>query len=99
MINRISPLQAIKGAGPTRDLPGDAAPAPKARPTELALSASLPKLVNLARELAEQGPPVDHAKIAQVRQAIAQGSYHIDTEKLATAILLYAGTRHDGAVD
>ena len=54
-------------------------------------SASLPKLINLARELAEQGPPVDYAKIAHVRQAIAQGSYQIDADALANAILLYAG--------
>jgi anti-sigma28 factor (negative regulator of flagellin synthesis) len=52
---------------------------------------SLPKLVSLAKELAEQGPPVDFAKIAQVRQAIALGSYRIDPDRIADAIVRFAG--------
>lgn len=46
-------------------------------------SASLPKLVGLAAELTNAGPPVDYAKIAQVRQAIAQGDYLIDVDTIA----------------
>jgi negative regulator of flagellin synthesis FlgM len=50
-------------------------------------SASLPKLVNLAAELANVGPPVDYAKIAQVRQAIAQGDYLIDVDTIAHSMV------------
>ncbi|MEK6638122.1 MAG: flagellar biosynthesis anti-sigma factor FlgM [Pseudomonadota bacterium] len=47
---------------------------------------SLPKLLTLASELANQGPPVDFAKIAQVRQAIALGTYRVSPEQTADAI-------------
>ena len=52
---------------------------------------SLPKLVSLANALAEQGPPVDFAKIAQVRQAIALGTYRIEPDKIAEAMTRLAG--------
>jgi flagellar biosynthesis anti-sigma factor FlgM len=45
------------------------------------------QLTALARELAEAGPPVDHAKIAQVRTMIANGGYRIDAVGLADAML------------
>lgn len=47
---------------------------------------SLPKLVSLASDLAKAGPPVDHAKIAHLRQAIAQGEYSVDVDRLAHAM-------------
>ncbi len=50
---------------------------------------SLPKLVSLAADLAKQGPPVDYAKIAQIRQAIASGTYTVDLEATAAAILAF----------
>lgn len=50
-------------------------------------SASLPKLVSLAADLARAGPPVDYAKIAQVRQAIAQGGYSIDVDTIAHSMI------------
>ena len=43
----------------------------------------------MARELADAGPPVDHARIAQIRQAISLGSYRIDPGAIADAMLLY----------
>lgn len=48
---------------------------------------SLTNLVNLAAELSAQGPPVDHAKIAQVRQAISIGAWKVDPDALASAML------------
>lgn len=48
---------------------------------------SLPKLVSMAAELARQGPPVDFARIAQLRQAIAQGSYAVDVDSIAHAMI------------
>jgi negative regulator of flagellin synthesis FlgM len=48
---------------------------------------SLPKLVNLATELSKAGPPVDFVKIALVRQAIAQGEYSVDVDRIAHAMV------------
>jgi negative regulator of flagellin synthesis FlgM len=60
-------------------------PAPEA----VGASANLPRLVTLAADLARQGPPVDYARIAQIRQAIAEGSYKIDPAKIAAAIVTF----------
>ncbi len=48
---------------------------------------SLPKLVRLANDLAAQGPPVDFARIAEIRQAIALGTYRVDANRIAVAML------------
>lgn len=50
-------------------------------------SASLPKLVSLAADLAKAGPPIDYAKIAQLRQAIAQGGYAPDVDAIAHSMV------------
>lgn len=50
-------------------------------------AASLPKLIGLAADLAKQGPPVDYARIAQIRQAIAKGDYSIDADRIAHAMI------------
>ncbi len=50
---------------------------------------SLPRLVSLAAELASQGPPVDEARIAHIRNAIALGTYKIDPALIGIAILSY----------
>jgi flagellar biosynthesis anti-sigma factor FlgM len=62
---------------------------PKTAPLASASSKSVPvaQLTQLARELAEAGPPVDHAKIAQVRAMIANGGHRIDAAALADAML------------
>jgi flagellar biosynthesis anti-sigma factor FlgM len=48
---------------------------------------SLSKLTALARELADAGTPIDHARIAQIRQAISLGSYQIDPNAIADAVV------------
>lgn len=48
---------------------------------------SLSKLTATARELSDAGPPVDHARIAQIRQAISLGSYRLDPSAIADAVL------------
>ena len=52
---------------------------------------SLPKLIGLASELASQGPPIDHAKIARVREAIVLGTYRVRPEAIADALLRFSG--------
>jgi negative regulator of flagellin synthesis FlgM len=38
-------------------------------------------------ELAAAGPPVDAAKVAAIRAAIAEGRYPVDPDKLAASML------------
>ena len=55
--------------------------------TAMSRATPLPQLLELVAELSTSGPPVDHARIAQVRRAIADGSYRIDPGALAKAII------------
>lgn len=48
---------------------------------------SLPQLVSLANELASGPPPLDFARIAQIRAAISTGSYRLDPDQIARALL------------
>lgn len=52
---------------------------------------SLPRLVALAQELSRQEPPVDYVRIAQLRAAIADGSYKVDANAIARAMQHVAG--------
>ncbi len=60
-------------------------------PEPIAQPVSLSKLAAAARELADAGPPIDYAKIAQIRQAIAGSSYQVDAEAIADAVLRHYG--------
>ncbi|WOE74755.1 flagellar biosynthesis anti-sigma factor FlgM [Alterisphingorhabdus coralli] len=40
-----------------------------------------------SRDIVDQGPPIDEARIEQIRNAIADGSYAIDTDKLAEKMI------------
>ena len=77
---QLPPTPAREGAAPV-NLP----------PVNVERIKSLPKLMSLANALAEQGPPIDFAKIARVRQAIALGTYRIAPDKIADAMLRFAG--------
>lgn len=81
-VSAVAAATAVSGET-SKAIAGKSAPQPGA-------STTLPKLVQLARELSNQGPPIDQAKIARVRQAIAEGNYHIDTDAIANAILLFS---------
>jgi flagellar biosynthesis anti-sigma factor FlgM len=59
--------------------------------TDSMQSASLPKLIRLAGDLANQGPPVDYARISEIRQAIALGTYRADPERIGDAMLRFGG--------
>jgi negative regulator of flagellin synthesis FlgM len=79
------PAQAAGSADVRRLTPQDFRKAPDA-PN----GASVPQLLDLVADLAHSGPPVDYARIAQVRRAIADGSYKIDADALAKAIVSFA---------
>jgi flagellar biosynthesis anti-sigma factor FlgM len=59
--------------------------------TDSMQNASLPKLVRLAGDLASQGPPVDYARISEIRHAIALGTYRVDPERISDAMLFFGG--------
>jgi negative regulator of flagellin synthesis FlgM len=52
-------------------------------------AATLPQLLNLVADLAGAEPPVDNARIAEIRRAIADGSYTVDPDVLARAIVAW----------
>jgi negative regulator of flagellin synthesis FlgM len=50
-------------------------------------SVPLSRLLDTAAALARQGPPVDYARIAQIKQAIATGTYTVDADRIAATLL------------
>jgi flagellar biosynthesis anti-sigma factor FlgM len=52
---------------------------------------SLPHLLEVVSKLESRQAPVDYAKIAQIRQAIALGQYMPDPVKIADAMLGFGG--------
>lgn len=62
-----------------------------ARTTSQAAHVPVARLTGLARTLASQEPPIDHARIAQIRQAIASGGYRPEAEAIAKAMLRHFG--------
>ncbi|SKB41992.1 flagellar biosynthesis anti-sigma factor FlgM [Sphingopyxis flava] len=47
------------------------------------------QLISLTRAIAEDGPPVDTARVANLRAAIATGSYRVDADATARAMLAF----------
>ncbi len=68
--------------------PGSAG-APRAAPAVLPAGETEPagRLISLTRAIAEEGPPVDTVRVASLRSAIATGSYRIDPDATARAML------------
>lgn len=87
MVDPVSfgPLRPIGERGRTALKSGSTGAASGAAPQPISVSIS--KLTAAARELAAAGPPVDYARIAQIRQAIATGGYRPDAEAIANAVL------------
>jgi negative regulator of flagellin synthesis FlgM len=84
--------------GPIRPVNNQASPAQAKKATTIVPKTpshegivTLPKLLGLANELASQGPPIDSAKIAEIRTAIASGSYKVKPQEVANAMLAYYG--------
>lgn len=67
------PPQIVRNMAPKAALTASAGPGP----------ADVPRLLNMAAQIASEGPPVDYVKLAQIRTAIAQGNYPIDTTAVA----------------
>lgn len=48
---------------------------------------SAPQLVSLSKELASGSPPLDQSRISQIRAAISSGTFSVDPEQIARALL------------
>jgi negative regulator of flagellin synthesis FlgM len=48
--------------------------------------------VSPAADMAAQGAPVDSAKVAAIKAAIAEGRYPVDPAKIADAMIKFAGS-------
>ncbi len=84
MINGITPpgtapLPPVKGNAVGRSAP--------VRDTKSVASEDAAPPSSTAAKLAELGPPVDPGKVAEVRAAIANGSYKLDVEAIAAKML------------
>lgn len=88
--------------GPVSPIAGRSAASVDARPTRASAAAvdpapavspqarpAVPQLLDIVADLTRAGPPVDFARVAQVRRAIADGSYSIDLDALAKAIVQF----------
>lgn len=75
----MAPTGLLQGKAPAPRAASQPAPAPVAI------------LTGLVRTLTNQEPPIDHARIAQIRQAIASGTYRPETEAIAQAMLRHYG--------
>jgi len=77
-INRSSQLSGVRGVS---------ASAPISRAGAVGQAAASGAVPNPVADLAARGPVVDEAKIAQLQQAIASGSYKPDPQAIATKMV------------
>jgi flagellar biosynthesis anti-sigma factor FlgM len=62
----------------------------KAQPAAATPPIATPVLSKMVAELVDQGPPVDFARVAQLKQAIADGSYAVDPRAIARAMIQFS---------
>jgi negative regulator of flagellin synthesis FlgM len=87
--SKIGPVGGIARTTPLRSVASGSA-APMQAPAQLHAAAdSLPaaRLIRLAGGLADQAPPVDVARVASLRSAIASGSYGVHPAIIASAMI------------
>lgn len=91
--SKIGPVSGVGRAAPLRRVGSDGVAAMRT-PTQLQpAQENLPtaKLTRLANSLADQAPPVDVARVASLRTAIANGSYSVHPAIIASAMLDFHG--------
>ena len=54
-------------------------------------SAPVARLIGMAQQVAEQGPPVDREKVASIKAAIADGRYSAIPATIASSMLQFYG--------
>lgn len=91
--SKIGPVGGIVRTNPLRSAASGSA-APTRAPAQLVgAQDSLPtaRLTRLAANLAHEAPPVDVARVAALRNAIANGSYGVHPAIVASAMLDFHG--------
>lgn len=91
--SKIGPVGGIVRTGPPRRVASETA-APARTPAQIQSAAdNLPaaKLTRLSATLADQPPPVDVARVASLRTAIAGGNYGVHPALIASAMLDFHG--------
>lgn len=91
--SKIGPVGGIGRAVPLRRVASEAAAPMRAAAQLQPTQDSLPtaRLTRLASSLADQAPPVDVARVAALRTAIAGGSYGVHPAIIASAMLDFHG--------
>ncbi|MEQ8310708.1 MAG: flagellar biosynthesis anti-sigma factor FlgM [Sphingopyxis sp.] len=90
--SKIGPVGGIVRAGPSRRVASEtAAPAHTPAPAPAADTLPAAKLTRLSATLADQPPPVDVARVAALRTAIAGGNYGVHPALIASAMLDFHG--------
>lgn len=79
IVRAAAPRRIAGEAAVPAGTPARAAAAPDALPVA--------RLINLATDLAAQGPPVDVARVATLRNAIASGQYGVHSSVIAGAMV------------
>ncbi len=88
--SKIGPVGGIARTTPLRSATSETAAQAAQAPTRLAAAPdSLPaaRLIRLAGNLATQAPPVDIARVASLRSAIANGNYGVHPAIIASAMI------------
>ena len=86
-VGRAVPLRRVASESVAARAPAQLQPAQENLPTA--------KLTRLANSLADQSPPVDVARVASLRTAIANGSYGVHPAIIASAMLDFHGRGTD----
>lgn len=90
--SKIGPVGGIVRPTPLRSVASETAAQSARAPAQLAaVPDSLPaaRLIRLAGSLATQTPPVDVARVASLRTAIANGNYGVHPAIIASAMIDY----------
>lgn len=88
MVESLNTTGAVQGTAIVRKVSAKVTPETAPQTTR----ADVPNLVRQAAEIANQGPPVDYVKLAQIRTAIFRGDYPLDARAIANAIAMQAHT-------
>jgi negative regulator of flagellin synthesis FlgM len=87
--SKIGPVGGIVRTTPLRSATSETSARVHAPAQPAVLTDSLPaaRLIRLAGSLATQAPPVDVARVASLRSAIASGSYGVHPAVIASAMI------------
>ena len=93
--SKIGPVGGIARTGPLRRVANEAAASAPAQVGATRDTMPIASLSRLSGTLADQPPPIDVARVAALRTAIAGGSYGVHPAIIASAMLDFHGRGTD----